>query len=162
MHRKSPMSNSHPPLISEGIYRVQGCREEVISLNSKPHSSDRAGVRLPPTHRTTNHERRYWFVQLFLDFIMSASMAVYNYLKLKHAKLTSQGALAGRFDVWSLTKADGPGIDAPPSPMTWTDFTALEPYFLQCNTRRQEEPGQGHMNYTPSRTSLGMRVLSHN
>lgn len=30
MRRKSPMSNSHPPFISEGICRVQGCREEVI------------------------------------------------------------------------------------------------------------------------------------
>lgn len=109
-------------------------------------------IKQPNTRRDTD------VCNSFSIFIMPASI-VHNYEKLKHAKLTTRRAPAGRFDTWFLTKADGPGIDVPPNPMTWTDFSAPKPDYPQCNTRQREKPCGGHLNYMPPRMSLGMQAL---
>lgn len=114
----------------------------------------------PPSQKNNQTRRRDTVRGSFLIFILPAGMVVGNYWKLKHAKLTTRRAHAGRFDMWSLTKADGPGIDVPPNPMTRTDFsTSPKRDYPQCNTRRREKPCGGTLNYMPPRALLGTRVL---
>lgn len=158
MHRKSPMSNSHPPLISEGIYRVQGCREEVISLNSKPHSSDSAGVQLPPTHKATKHKRRYL---MYSFLILSCQPAWYsiitknlNMLSWLPVGLSVRDMMCDLWLKWMeqelmLLQAQWHGqISAPCSHITHNAMPA-----------DSAKPCRGHMNYVPSQMSVGIQML---
>lgn len=130
------------------------------SQNYEQHSSDSAGVRLPPTHKnklTWGEILMCTVVPWFLS-CQPAWLAVITE-NLNMLSWLPAGLMLGDLicDLW-LKRMDQElmclrtqwhgQISTPP-----------EPDYPQCNTPRRQKPCGGCMNYMPPRASLGTRAL---